>query len=1299
MDTSNPVADNSRITISAMKTRKDRIAKQYLGALTQFLKGKVRNYPMGIEEYPNEDGWEQAIRAAVRANRVDWINKCRDAAVATLDLSSVCNIHAPLPVSGLMADGMPIHPPGVNDSKGKVSAQLQFGSYHIDETSSVMLARYVGAEEFRSILHETPTYSRGTLAGLQNRCVQQLGRKCHQVSSLMSKSSFFELMDKRLSTRTENLPNWGDEIISQIDLLYTSFKSNAGAPYWRSKTDSVDLMQRHVLPLIIDALQNDTLDELFKEQPELWLSALKNKEDRYEDPNIKTRPYLSLPWHWQALFSCLSQPFCRNMHLFHEKSGCRNAYGFSYAHGGGDKIREYVLKHCRPGKPLYFVYGDDVDFYVHHKGKIHRLCPDFKQMDGSVDATTIDWTIDYIVRCFEKEYGDTYSNFWKSVAEEWKMFATAPLMLTSGCNVYQKKRRDGLISGVVGTTLFNTVKSVCAYEQFMTALKHHPSLLEEGRAVDFFDKLGLTIKPGTWYLEEVLVDQIEGQYWTTQKFLGVMLKYEIYREHPILVPTLPPTDWMKLFICPRREESRGSYLARDRYLFDRLRGLLTTGAVFQEDVRKMFDTILYEIDPLAIVMQVQAGGGGGAPPELTNVLGENFRYLSSMGWPSLEWALDLYAPPSLTQGLKMQHLFQDSEEAITQLYQRPEINLKTVAVDVVTPLGVEASVVLSGVPEEPPTATIDASLMPSKISKCTHPKPNPRSKLVDVTDPDKKVKKKPTLQTLIRMLMQPQPLVSARVMMDLMEVYLETGKLDPNLESKLLRPDVMFQMVQFCAHYAPRVLFEDFWGTLTQHMIWPLHELSHVLGVAEERLRTEIRSLGYFVVGSSSYPFVTGVPLTGVSKEVREQFHVQEKINTATLAKVKRSLKTATVQEVPALKAQEQTLHSVITRATQPPATVMLESSKRPTGLPPLRMVPNLEASSQLPPDKLRVLASTILEHNKMRVVRREERDDTGWSHTFLVNDVPVLILYKFGGKASWLYFYQYVVNEYMKNSARLLKDENWADQADREQEILVRVYKTQVGPVLMQEDNSSPATLLQEHPRLKEIIFEGRKTVSVAQGKSEQVLRLSRGSFGQRTRRLEKLLGEPVTLEYMPLKDLSTRFNLVPQYYGRKESKKSQSKGSSSKGRGKTTSKTPTPKTPKTSTKDERDKRPPSAGKRLLRHGDDEGRRQAWHSERTGVHESAGLAGNKDSQRSPIVATMAPYQPPNRNHFVRQQNDGGPVHRVLDGRSRRRSTGTRQLRNSQAALYDAINGESSTPKRANSDPVPNHPKVVLCRR
>lgn len=1235
MDASNPVQDSTRVSIGSIRNRSARIARQNLAALDKALRGKERNLFEALAPLELEEGWVHQVRQHANAFAREWSEKMDPAQDKTWErlLDEVVDVVGQVPVSGLLLDGVPLHTPGVSESKGFVSTVKTFGGVGIDRGAVLDLVEYLGIDEAYGALEQVSIYTQGTRKGFYQRCREQLARPCVQVSTSVSKAQFMKLMEKRMPVDIEKLPNWGDELQSQVDLLVTSFKSSAGAPYWRSKLDAVDAMQNVVLPMIVKAIQEDSLDQLYREQPELWLCELKNKVDRYEDPVKKTRPYVAQPWHWQALFSCLSQPFCQALKLFEHDKRSRNAYGFSYAHGGGLKLRKHVMSSLKKdGDMTYVVYGDDVDFYYLSNGVVHRVCPDFKQMDGSVDATCINWTIDYIIACFEKKFGGTYANFWKSVAEEWKTFATQPLLLVDGTKVVRKKSPDGLMTGVVGTTLFDTVKSVVAYELFLASAKGRPSMLQAKQATEFFASLGLVIKDGTWVSEVVAHKPEVGSLWTTQKFLGMQMAWVDAPAGPLLVPVLPDVEWQKLYLTPRSDmvDKRASRIAQHRYTFDRMRGLLTTGAVFNPKIRKLFASILRNLDPVAIVMMVQAGEGTGALPEFGNVVGSDFRYETSMGWPTLEWAVDLYSPPSEKVGLSMTPVFTCGEEPFRVAHSRPELKLEVAAIDVTSYDGVDTSVVVTGEALTELPNPVGASLMPDKVAERTAQDFNPRSKIKDVNDEAAQPKKLPTLAEVILHYMRPQKLMSARAMLDLMrDVWVNGNKPKHPVWKNLLRPDMMYQFVVWVIQHAPRVMFEEWWGEITKHMIYSVGDLASKIGVSEDRLEQEARKLGYYVVGKPGNRWVTGVELAGVSKKILLQFREQAQENKAKLKQVREEVKKATVEKVPEMKRQEKSIASVVKRAVEKPAVVVSEPKVQ--GLPRMNLVPNLDTSNR-DPTMLRETVAKIMSHNEMKATRKETRDENGWAHTFYVNDVPVLVLYRHGGKEGWLYFYNMVLNAYVEDTTRVQKGENWADYVDREKSEHIKVYRTSAGPVFMQRKNGA-LELLRKVEGVR-LAADGT-TVMIEVGNAWQELTLRSGTMNQRAKRLAQVLGEAVTAESAPLNELASKYDIVAKRVKNNARKQSQNRSKSGHYKNsyrKAEAQGSAKAQPQRSTVTHEPSRSSTSGERgrFLRPVHDGHQGQSWRSQSTNNRKPLSLDRNPYSKRGIVVAKMETNKSPN---------------------------------------------------------------------
>jgi hypothetical protein len=149
-----------------------------------------------------------------------------------------------------------------------------------------------------------------------------------------------------------------------------------------------------------------------------------------------------------------------------------NAYGLSAVNGGLEDIRRRMLS-LKRGQYNYYCYGDDTDIYYRDaKGVLYRKSPDFSQMDGYVDSDTVYLVVKWIYRSLARKYGE--SHYWAHVCQEWYYMALNPEFVCDGPTVYCKDMKHGLggiMSGVVGTTLSDTVKSVLSYDAFISDVK------------------------------------------------------------------------------------------------------------------------------------------------------------------------------------------------------------------------------------------------------------------------------------------------------------------------------------------------------------------------------------------------------------------------------------------------------------------------------------------------------------------------------------------------------------------------------------------------------------------------------------------------------------------------------------------------------------------------------------------------------------------------------------------------------------------------------------------------------------
>lgn len=668
MDCSNPVFDSSRMTIGQMMTQVGLLKRQDLNYLATLATGAVRN--IMPEMVRREVGGDQA---AAELKEVSEKVQCQVSPSKALSVDFLKVKHESVSVSGLSFQGVALHPPGKNQKGGSVCANRLFGGGPRDKILITKLLEFLTPDQFQDQMAET-VYSNGTSAGFQARLKEQTTRKCQSIylSSgvqspkgrcwmKMSKDAAQKRIAQLFPTREVDV-DVSEPIEVQIDQIQTSKISSAGAPYWKTKPDSVAEMKHTVMPLVLDCIAEKRLDKLYEEQPELFLAECRNKKDRYDVGKLdsKCRPYFAYPFHWQALFSMISQPFSKSLKQFYE--GGVNAYGFSWAHGGGSKIAEFAKSigelGTKEGRPRFYVYGDDVDLFYRVKGVLYRVSPDFRQMDGSVDAECVDLCIKYMLDTVvlgaatkegksPEEIKEVYY-FWKTVGSVWRKMACDPPFIVDGTKVYQKPQCNGLCTGVVGTTFFDTVKAAFAYDAYCTQVHEYKmrGLLTASKATEFFRTLGLEIKEGTWNPSPVLEQPSPGQLWSPNKFLGVQLKWEEGNEKPELVPYLSFEDWMKLICVPRDQMQEGgkpmSATSYQRLQFDRLRGYLITGAFSNEEVRLLINGMINDVNPVSILMAVQADGGKGEKPEAGHVCGDDFSYPTSDGIPSELWARNLY---------------------------------------------------------------------------------------------------------------------------------------------------------------------------------------------------------------------------------------------------------------------------------------------------------------------------------------------------------------------------------------------------------------------------------------------------------------------------------------------------------------------------------------------------------------------------------------------------------------------------------------------------------------------------------
>lgn len=1167
MDASNPVADSTRMTISSIRERKERLRRQDLAWLNRVCDDLKRSYfeTLPPKENPDEDeGVVMAKLGKIIEEHKAKIDSANDYSLLNKENLDFLEPLPPVPVCGLMNDGVPLHPTGVHESKGHVSAKLTFGGVGICKRTTALLSRIIETEELIGVLETVPIFTMGTPAGLYERLKKQM--TIPPKSPNMSQESFEKLMSRAMPLNpNKSLINWNNDLYELFENVSTSYSSSAGAPYWKPKVEAVDDLMDVTLPMVAEALSNNTLIDLYKKQPELFVSIVKNKDDRYADPTIKTRPYLAMPWHWQTLFSVLAQGFCKKLYLFHEKEGCRNAYGFSYANGGGNKLYKFA-QGTKVGEPRYCVYGDDVDFYFRATdGTLYRVCPDFSQMDGSVDPITVGMTINWIYNTYAREFGE--NGFWKNVCELWKTMATDPIFFVTGTTPYKKKNKNGIMSGVVGTTLFDTVKAILAYEEFVNIYHHASQLKDSADIIKYFKGHGLTVKADTWRPQVVSPSYGPGSKVTDLKFLGMQLMCHEFNEDTIFVPVLPHNEWLNILITPRDKKGE-SRTTQHRYLFDRLRGLLATGGAFDDRFLKLCNTLLGYIDPASIVMQVQVNGGRGAKPELVKAVGEDFNWCDSQGFPTLQWTLNLYAPESLKNPeITMQRIFEDPMGKLVKVPNRQPLQPKAVVVDIISGGEIFTSTVVPVpdakappiVPDITSSAPLAEAVTPPVFGKTKYDKASLVANFLPSTGDfqttvSKEVKGKtidvpltrPNLSKIIVDFLGPVQLTKAapldKAYKDLIEHLDEVRtKSGSDALKQILKEnqwDFFDQTILSLAIEGHPLDLLEKWVLCLRQLV-ALDALAQRLGHPRKQVEDQCRKLGYYVFGPKDYPYVTNVPIAPIKTEYAEQIAKQEKENISNLNNVTEILSEKVVsKETSKLLEQKKALTDVVDRAREPPAALPTaqiphEVTAQGEGLPYLRKVPDIHPEEALKDKKMgrQICCDKILRGND--IIYKLERVQIGDPSlkTFGFE------IYWIRGNKQWLAYevmgnnlipyYDFVIKKYMYESG--LTDEqlsqpntDWFDLYAMEKEFKIRMYKANGKPLAFYMKSTGPVIV----DKTKGLEVTNNHLVYKSGGLSQEI---NIDAMNKSAQRLTSLLGDEVevmNISYLEFKEQYLEFD-----------------------------------------------------------------------------------------------------------------------------------------------------------------------------
>nr|WPV63088.1 MAG: RNA-dependent RNA polymerase [Jingmen rodent permutotetravirus 2] len=643
---SNPIISKDRFTINELISRHGVAMKQDLMGLRRLAEGAPRTFLSSLQD-PDHEAAKLLLGRGV---------KSLDVKDQSVDLSCLNVYKESCPISTLQYENAQIHPEATNQKDGKVNVKRNFGRVGAQDAllSSAALAHY--PLETLEELRDATVYTSGTPKGFSNRIKELTTRTCKSEG----KPAWIAKSLSKLLPTTE-LPDWHD-VEGLMDSIKLTASAGAGPPYWVSNQKALPAILDVTLPLVMRHIEEGTLAVLAKEQPELFISELKNKTDRYamDAVNEKTRPYVNQGTHFSFLFSCLMQPFCSALKTWDEDVTTMNAYGWSMARGGINRVHAKVKTmqnlaiRKRTTKFMIGLYGDDAKLFMATKdGRVYAVDPDFKQMDGSVDFDTVVGVTKWMSNSYTEQHGA--SPFWDRVLELLAIMATHPPIIVHGHTIYKKKSKDGLLSGAVGTTLFDTAKSALAYNDLISHLETNPAYFTDEAWVTKFmkDKHGLVVKKGTWNPEDITerMEPVHGELWTTNKFLGMRFMWRQYKvcgeEKYTLVPTLNENEWLDLILHPRDEiNTDGSVMssvAKQRKSLDRARGYLVTGAIFNPAISQVLFKAIDMVPAAAVLMAVANGNGKGEAPAEYQIVGEDFEYPNSEGIPNEEWVTRLYS--------------------------------------------------------------------------------------------------------------------------------------------------------------------------------------------------------------------------------------------------------------------------------------------------------------------------------------------------------------------------------------------------------------------------------------------------------------------------------------------------------------------------------------------------------------------------------------------------------------------------------------------------------------------------------
>lgn len=624
MDASNPVIVSERVKFSQMRNDQLLLKRQDYPLLEKLMKEGKRRDPETFPLVPEVPVDPSVLKRLLSSGVLPVSNE---------------KLNPPLSVQKDQ-DGRPArllpsekyHPRGINMTGAFTSVNRKFVSRKRLEKIVESLLKFNpnAAEHIEKV-----TYTGGTKSGFNRRLAKWADRKPKNMKPIFEKWGInpFEVLRETMPLKGKLL-DWNKELNELLDTIYINRASSAGPPFFQQKAEVQDKVF-DALEQIAKAISDGTIKDFFQKNPEFLVSECKNKMDRYEMAKVfeKTRPYWCFSAPICMLISILCQDFCSNLATFDVDQTSVNAYGFSYAHGGGKRMWDWMVS-VPEGRTKVCIYGDDVKKVFRKGGILYQVNPDFEQMDGSLDQDTVSLTVEWVYKSYELKYGE--NKFFRYVCDMWKQLAIGSPFLVDGPDVYSNK--TGLLTGIVGTTLFDTVKSVFAYYLYEHQ-RIDPFNVEASEK--FFAEMGLKIKEGTWDPQVVMEELEEGAVCSDQKFLGANLVVIAGRDGLEPVPAVEEEDLIKL-IGNVRQQVVGKGTTLERRIFDTARGYMITGAYLHPRLWNSMADLVKRTPSTVITMRLQAVNEKGEIPELIALTGEDFEWPTSDGVPSINFCKNVF---------------------------------------------------------------------------------------------------------------------------------------------------------------------------------------------------------------------------------------------------------------------------------------------------------------------------------------------------------------------------------------------------------------------------------------------------------------------------------------------------------------------------------------------------------------------------------------------------------------------------------------------------------------------------------